>query len=368
MTMLIKKLNMRVIEMPLKQPFYTHLETVSVRQAIVIEAEDGHGVTGWGEASAFSTPWYTEETVQTEWHIIKDVLFPLLSGKTIDHPEEVHTLFTPIRGNRMAKAGVECAIWDLYAKQQNKPLHELLGGTHTSIPAGAVAAGKTTGDMITRIESLVESGYERIKVKINPQTDRNMLTDIRRRFPDVPIMADANSAYSLRNIDQLKSLDEFKLLMIEQPFHVEDLWEHSKLQKQLNTAVCLDESIRSMHDAKCAIQMEACRIINVKFSRVGGLTEAIRIHDECVTASTGLWAGGMIEFGISRAHNVALASLPGFTIPGDIVSSDHYWEEDIIEPEILVKKGRIQLSNKPGIGYEINRKKLEIVGKDAYFI
>ncbi|OKL36177.1 o-succinylbenzoate synthase [Domibacillus mangrovi] len=366
--MLIKKLTMRMIEMPLKQPFYTHLETVSVRQAIIIEAEDEQGITGWGESSAFSTPWYTEETVQTEWHIIKDVLFPLLYGKTIVHPNDVHALFTPIRGNRMAKAGVECAIWDLYAKRQNKPLHELLGGTRTSIPAGAVAAGKTTVDMIERIESLVESGYERIKVKINPKTDRIMLTDIRRQFPDVPIMADANSAYRLQDIDQLKSLDEFKLLMIEQPFHEEDLWEHSKLQKQLNTAVCLDESIRSVHDAKCAIQMEACQVINVKISRVGGLTEAIRIHDECLVTHTGLWAGGMIEFGISRAHNVALASLPGFTIPGDIVSSNHYWEEDIIEPGILVEKGRIQLPNKPGIGYDVNRKRLEIVGKDIYFV
>lgn len=366
--MLIKKLTMRVIEMPLRQPFYTHLETVFARQAVIIEVEDEQGGIGWGEASAFSTPWYTEETVQTEWHIIKDILFPILHGKTIDHPTAVHALFTPIRGNRMAKAGVESAIWDLYAKRQNKPLYELLGGTRVSIPAGAVAAGKTTADMIARIEILVESGYERIKVKLNPNTDRAMLTDIRRQFPDVPIMADANSAYRLQDMERLKSLDEFQLMMIEQPFHEEDLWEHSKLQKQLNTAVCLDESIRSLHDVKCAIQMEACRSINVKFSRVGGLTEAVRIHNECKAARIGLWAGGMIEFGISRAHNVALASLPGFTIPGDLVSSNHYWEEDIIEPGILVENGRISLAQKPGIGYEVNRKRLKAVEKDLYFI
>ncbi|OMP67394.1 o-succinylbenzoate synthase [Domibacillus epiphyticus] len=364
----IKKLTMRLIEMPLKQHFYTHLETVSVRQSIIIEAEDEHGTVGWGEASAFSTPWYTEETVKTEWHIIKEVLFPLLRDKKINHPDNVHSLFSPVRGNRMAKAGVESAIWDLYAKQKNKPLHLLLGSKRTSISAGAVAAGNSAVDMISRIETLYEAGYERIKVKIEPKTDRKLLDEVRRAFPTIQLLADANSAYSMNDIDQLKSLDEFNLLMIEQPFHVEDLWEHSKLQKEIKTAVCLDESIRSVHDAKCALQMDACRFINVKFSRVGGLTEAVKIHNECLRNSVGLWAGGMIEFGISRAHNVALAALPGFTVPGDIVSSDHYWEEDIIDEGINVVKGRIQLSEKPGIGYEVKRNRLDKVTIDTYFV
>ncbi|WP_083632433.1 o-succinylbenzoate synthase [Domibacillus antri] len=366
--MRIKKWTMRLIEMPLKQPFFTHLETVSMRQAVIIEAEDEQGGVGWGEASAFSTPWYTEETVLTEWHIIKDVLFPLLHGKTIDHPSDVQSLFASVRGNRMAKAGIESALWDLYAKQQNKPLYRLLGGMRTSIPAGAVAAGKTTADMITRMAALMESGYERIKFKMEPKKDRYLLKEIRRLFPDVPLLADANSAYSLQDIDHLKSLDEYNLLMIEQPFHAEDLWEHSKLQKEIKTPVCLDESIRSAHDAKCALEMDACRVINVKFSRVGGLTEAIKIHDQCVSNGAGLWTGGMIEFGISRAHTIALASLPGFTIPGDIVSSDHYWEEDVIETGIIVENGRIQLSEQPGIGYEINRKRLDTMTIDTYFV
>ncbi len=366
--MIIKKLGMRLVEMPLKQPFHTHLETVFIRQAIIIELQDQQGTVGWGEASAFSTPWYTEETVRTEWHILKDVLFPMLKNREIQSPKEISDLFQCIRGNRMAKAGVESAVWDLYAKRLNKPLYQVLGGRRQEIAVGAVAAGKTIEDTLGKIEFLNWCGYERIKIKLHPQTDLTMLQAIRRQFPETRIMADANSAYSPQDIKKLKQLDEFKLMMIEQPFHVEDLWEHAKLQKKMNTPVCLDESIRSLQDAKSAIEMGACRVINVKYSRLGGLAEAKKVHDYSRKMNVDLWAGGMIEFGVSRAHNIALASLPGFTLPGDIVSTDFYWEKDIIEPGIFVEKGKIQLSNKAGIGYEVNRRTLEKITKEFYFI
>lgn len=366
--MKIKKLKMYVVSMPLKKPFHTHLETVTNREAIIIEAEDEQGIVGWGEASAFSTPWYTEETVKTEWHVIKNFLFPLLKDRQIDHPEKIAHVFSVIRGNRMAKAGVESAIWDLYAKQVNKPLFEVLGGTRTSIPVGAVAAGKTTNEMLERIHTFIEAGYERIKVKISREEDISLLTTIRQSYPHLSLMADANSAYSMQDKDHLKKLDNFELMMIEQPFSVDDMWDHAKLQKVLHTPICLDESIRSLHDTVCALEMGACQVINLKFSRVGGLSEAKRIHDCCLRQNVDMWAGGMIEFGISRAHNIALASLPGFTMPGDIVSTDYYWKADVIEPGIFVEKGRIQLSKKAGIGYKVNRKWLENKKEAVYFV
>lgn len=363
----IKKLSMHVVSMPLKQPFYTHLETVVNREVILVEAEDEQGNTGWGEASAFSTPWYTEETVQTEWHIIKKLLFPLLKKNPIRHPEEASTLFSSVRGNRMAKAGVEASLWDLFAKQQNKPLYQMIGGTKKTIPVGAAAAGKTTEDMLERISFLKKKGYKRIKVKVGKGFDHDVLLAIRRQYPDLMLMGDANSSYTQDDLNHLKKLDDFHLMMIEQPFSVEDLWDHAKLQKEIRTPVCLDESIRSLHDVRCAAEMNACQVINVKYSRVGGMSEAIRIHDFCYSNKIDVWAGGMIEFGISRAHTMALASMPGFTLPGDIVSSDYYWEEDVINPGITVENGMIHLSELPGIGYEVNRNRVEKIRTDYYF-
>lgn len=364
----IKRLTMHVVEMPLKAPFYTHLETVTKREAIIIEVEDESGRVGWGEASAFSTPWYTEETVATEWHIIKDILFPLLKDCKIDRPDDAAALFKAVRGNRMAKAGVESALWDLYAKKLEKPLYQLLGGERTSISVGAVASGQTTAEMLQRIQDHIDNGYGRIKVKISRSRDIEVLKAIREMYPDILLMADANSAYSLQDIAHLGKLDTYRLMMIEQPFDVEDIWNHAKLQKYLRTPICLDESIRSLHDAKCAIEMNACRVVNLKFSRVGGITEAKRIHEYCLARSVDLWAGGMIEFGISRAHNAALASLPGFTMPGDIVSTDYYWEEDFLQTGIFVQNGQIQLSNQPGIGYEVNRMRIEKKRKAVHSI
>ncbi|WP_203361408.1 o-succinylbenzoate synthase [Bacillus sp. REN10] len=353
-----ERLNLHVIEMELKSPFVTHLETVHKRRSIIVEAIDTDGAVGYGEVVAFSTPWYTEETVQTSYHIIKDVLAPLVLGQEINHPSDIHPWFETVRGNQMAKAGVETAIWDLHSKRQGRPLAALLGGIREEVCAGAVAAGATITETLQRIDHLLTQGYERIKVKISPQNDRELLRNIRHEFPSVPLMADANSAYSLTDAERLKALDEFQLLMIEQPLAVDDLVQHAKLQKIIDTPICLDESIRSIRDAENALELGSCGVINIKIGRVGGLEEAKKIHDLCQAKGVPVWAGGMIEFGVSRAHNVALASLEGFSIPGDLSSSHHYWHQDIIEPAIEVVNGRITLSHEPGIGYRINQKRL----------
>ncbi|WP_338750829.1 o-succinylbenzoate synthase [Bacillus sp. FJAT-52991] len=359
--MRVERFILHVIEMELKSPFVTHLETVNKRRGIIVEAIDCDGVSGYGEAVAFSTPWYTEETVQTNYHMIKDILAPLVLHREMNHPSEINKWFEKVRGNQMAKAGVETAIWDLYSKRQGQPLAVLLGSVREEVCAGAVAAGSSIAETLSRIDQLLTQGYERIKVKISPQNDHELLRKIRHQFPTIPLMADANSAYSLKDVDQLKALDEFQLLMIEQPLAVDDLVQHAKLQKMIETRICLDESIRSIRDAENALELGSCGVINIKIGRVGGLQEAKKIHDLCRKQGVPVWVGGMIEFGVSRAHNVALASLEGFSIPGDLSSSSHYWHEDIIEPEIQVVNGTISLPHEAGIGYQINEKRLKEV-------
>ncbi|MCR2821765.1 o-succinylbenzoate synthase [Lederbergia panacisoli] len=357
----INRVCLSLIEMPLKKPFTTHLGTVKKRQSIIIEVVDADGVSGFGEAVAFSSPWYTEETTATVLHMLKDFLIPKLFKEKINHPKEVSSLFDSIRRNEMAKAGIESAIWDLYAKKQNQSLSRLLGGTRREIPAGAVVATQDIHKALKQIEIFQNQGYQRIKVKINPEIDVVLLKEIRKVYPDIPLMADANSAYTLADADHLKALDEFKLMMIEQPLSVTDIIDHAMLQKQISTPICLDESITSFHDAYSAIKLGSCRIMNIKMGRVGGMENARRIHNLCVDHQIQVWCGGMIEFGVSRAHNIALASLSGFTIPGDLVSSNHYWEEDIIEPIIEVKNGIISVPVEAGIGFSINRKRLKEV-------
>lgn len=347
--------------MPLKDPFYTHLQTVSNREGIIVEVIDEEGYKGYGEAVAFSTPWYTEETVQTCLHMLTDILIPIIKKTKISHPEEVSHLFAPIRRNQMAKASIETAIWDLYGKQQGKSLASLLGDHNSTIPAGAVVASSSISGAINQIEHFIELGYERIKIKINPPTDIEWISEIRKHFPELPLMADANSAYTLQDMDRLKALDEFQLLMIEQPFAHDDFLEHAKLQSELKTPLCLDESIHSISDVRKAIELNSCGVINIKIGRVGGLQNAKEIYELCLKHHIKVWVGGMIEFGVSKAHNIALASLPGFQIPGDIASSSRYWEEDIITPEIQIENGKIIVPNGPGIGYQMNEKRLNKV-------
>nr|WP_251027872.1 o-succinylbenzoate synthase [Bacillus sp. ISL-41] len=347
--------------MPLKHPFTTHLGFVTEREAIIVEVEDRHGFIGYGEGVAFSSPWYTEETVQTSYHMLKDFLIPLLKEKGISHPDQAINLFSFVRRNHMAKAALETALWDLHAKKEGVPLSTLMGGTMEAIPAGVVVANPNLPEALKQIEVYLEQGFKRVKVKISPESDYQYISGIRKEYPDLPLMADANSAYSLEDVDRLKALDAFGLLMIEQPLGFDDIVDHAKLQGQIETPICLDESIVTFDDARKAVELGSCGIINIKIGRVGGLGEAKRIHDYCAAKGIPVWAGGMIEFGISRAHNIALASLPGFTIPGDISGSDRYWEQDIIEPEIKVENGMIKLPESPGIGFELNRKRLKEV-------
>lgn len=357
----LSSVTLRVISMPLKSPFQTHLETVRDREVIVVEVRDLEGTIGYGEAVPFSSPWYTEETIKTVWHMLEDFLIPLTLEKEWHHPSELSKLWSGIRRNQMAKSALEQAMWDLYAKQQGEYLGTLFGGERTAVAAGVVIATSSVDEVLPQIAMYSKEGYQRYKIKINRTNDIQLLSEIRKVYPDLPLMVDANSAYTLDDMEHLQQLDKFKLMMMEQPLGHDDIVEHSLLQKELQTPICLDESICSFHDAKSALLLDSGRIINIKMSRVGGWTEAVRIHDLCVEANIPVWCGGMIEFGISRAHNVALASLKGFTIPGDLSSSSKYWEQDIIEPEIQVIDGKIPVPNKAGIGFTINENYLKTI-------
>jgi o-succinylbenzoate synthase len=357
----LKEINLYVISMPLKTPFQTHLQTVEERKSIIIEVVDKDGQKGYGEAVAFSSPWYTEETVETVLHMLSDFLIPLVLHSELSHPDFVSDLFKPLRRNNMAKASIETALWDLYAKQNGEPLADVLGGVRRKIPAGAVVAANSITAALQQMEMYLEAGYQRIKLKINPADDYVFLKEIRRHFPTAPIMADANSGYTLKDIGKLQALDEFNLLMIEQPLGVDDIFEHSKLQKQLNTPVCLDESIHSIEEVKTSIELGSCRVINIKIGRVGGLKPAMDIYRVCQEHNIEVWVGGMLEFGVSRAFNIAFASLPNFHIPGDISATSRYWQEDITTPEVIVEQGFINVPTTPGIGFHINEKRLNEV-------
>ncbi|WP_160724083.1 o-succinylbenzoate synthase [Bacillus sp. USDA818B3_A] len=354
----IALIELYIIQMPLKSPFITHLGAVANREGIIVKITDKDGITGFGEGVAFSTPWYTEETVTTSLHMLSDILIPMLKQHPIKRPEDAAQAFQSIRRNHMAKAALETALWDLYAKQQTSSLSAMLNGTRNVIASGVVVATDSTANALKQIEQYLKEGYQRIKVKINPKQDYAFLAEIRKVYPELPIMADANSAYTLNDIDRIKALDELNLLMIEQPLGQDDIIEHAILQKEMKTPICLDESIVNFEDARKAVELGSCRVINIKVGRVGGLLEAKKIHDYCFLHNIPVWCGGMIEFGVSRAHNIALASLPGFTIPGDISSSNRFWEEDIIDPEVEVKDGLIKVPNSPGIGFSINEKRL----------
>ena len=355
----VEKFTLTIFSKRLKTPFITNLETVQDRTAILVEIIDKQGLSGYGEAVAFSSPWYTEETVSTCFHMLKDFFIPFLAKQSISHPNEITPLLDQhFKRNQMAKAAIETAYWDLYAKSKQISLSKLLGGTRTEIPSGVVVGTASVQEAIGQIESYLLDGYQRVKVKINPKNDLDFIAGIRSYFPNLPIMADANSAYTLQQIDQLMALDQFGLLMIEQPLAHDDIIDHALLQKELKTPICLDESIVTFDDARKAIQIGSCRVINIKIGRVGGLFTAKKIHDFATQHEIPVWCGGMLEFGVSRAHNIALASLHGFTIPGDISASSRYWEEDVVLPEVVVNNGYIRVPEGPGIGVTINEKSL----------
>lgn len=353
--MIIKEINIRKMKMTMKHPFTTSFGTFQEKEFLLLEAKDELGNTGWGESVAFHSPWYNEETLETNLHMIKDFLIPLVLGKEIGHPDEINELFAAIRKNNMAKSTVEGAIWDLYAKRNKLTLAQALGGKQEKIEVGiSIGIQENVADLVATVGGFIEEGYKRIKVKIKPGYDVDVIRELRKNFPDVPLMADANSAYTLEDVELLKQLDAFNLTMIEQPLASDDIIDHATLQKQLQTPICLDESIHSLEDTRKALELGSTKIINIKIGRVGGLTEAKKIHDYCMERGIPVWCGGMLESGIGRAHNVALTTLPNFILPGDTAGSSRYWEQDVITPEVVVEDGYITVPTAYGIGYEPN--------------
>lgn len=339
--MILKKVKLHRLKMTLNNPFTTSFGTFTDKDFLVVEMIDADGVCGWGESVAFVSPWYNEETVETNYHVIEKFLIPLLS-EPIHHPDELSARFSNIRKNNMAKAAVEGALWDIFAKKQEVPLYQVLGGEKKEVEVGvSLGIKESVDDLLKEIEQYVELGYKRIKMKIKPGWDVEVIKEVRQHFPDILLMADANSAYTLKDIEHLKQLDDYNLMMIEQPLSHDDIIDHAKLQSELSTPICLDESIHTLEDARKAIELGSCKIINIKIGRVGGLTEAKKIHDYCERAGIPVWCGGMLESGVGRAHNVALSTLNNFTLPGDTAASSRYWQRDIISPEVQVDKGKI---------------------------
>ncbi|MFD1020551.1 o-succinylbenzoate synthase [Thalassobacillus hwangdonensis] len=360
----VESVTLRRIRMPLKKPFVTHAGSVKERELIIIETADCEGTTGYGEVTAFSTPFYTAETITTAWHMLTDIFLPAVHWADISHPKELPDRLSGFQGNQMAKAGLEASLWDLYAKQKNVSLSKLIGGTREAVETGVVIS--LTDDLEDVLEGYLQEGYQRFKVKVNKYDEKKMLLKIQELSQGIPLMIDGNGVYQQEDLSHLKALDELHLQMIEQPFRPGDFYLHQTLQKEMDTPVCLDESISSYDDAFQALSMDSCRIINIKASRVGGLSEAIAIHDLCVESNVPVWCGGMVESGISRAHNIALASLPGFSIPGDISSSSRFWERDLIQPEVFVEKGSIAVPEKPGIGFNIDYEYLDYITTESF--
>lgn len=351
----IQKVVLRKLNMRLKHPFSTSYGSMQDKEFFLIEVMDEEGRAGYGESVAFTTPWYTEETVQTSAHVMTDFLIPLLLKAPLTHPDDVAERFKIIRRNNMAKAALEGAVWDLFAKREGLSLSQALGGEKRSIEVGvSIGIQKSMDQLLEVIQKNVDQGYKRVKLKIKPGHDVEVIKEVRRHFPVLPLMVDGNSAYTLADTDHLKKLDEYDLMMIEQPMAHDDIFDHAKLQAVLKTPICLDESIHSFDDVRHAVAFGSCKVINVKIGRVGGLSEAKRIHDFCFSKGVPIWCGGMLEAGVGRAHNIAITTLPGFTLPGDTAASSNYWEKDIIEPEVTVDRGLIHVPDSPGMGYSLN--------------
>jgi o-succinylbenzoate synthase len=358
--MKIEKVTLREIWMRLKSPFETSFGVTEERRILLVEVI-ADGVQGWGEITAMESPSYNSETTDTAWHIVSDFIAPALIGLDPSAAAEVPALLARIRGHRMAKAGVENALWDIEAQQKGIPLWRLLGGTREEIACGvSLGIRENAVSLVNKVEQEIGSGYQRIKLKIKPGKDLDFIAAVREQFPDILLSVDANSAYSLEDTPHLREFDRFNLLMIEQPLGWDDIYSHSRLQGQIGTAICLDECINSPRDAEMALELGACRIINIKLGRVGGHSAARRVHDVCLEREIPVWCGGMLESGIGRAHNIAMSTLPGFTLPGDVSASQRYWNEDIIEPEVEVSpRGILSAPACVGLGYVVKRELVE---------
>jgi o-succinylbenzoate synthase len=350
----IERIELRLLHLPLVRYFETSFGRTTDRQFILVTVED-NGVVGRGECVADANPYYSAETTTTAWHIIADFVAPIVLGRRFDHPRAVFGALGAIRGHNMAKAAVEMAAWDLFARQQGQPLASVLGGTRTSIEAGvSIGIQDSLDELVDRVRIERAAGYRRIKIKIKPGWDIEAVARVRAACGGVPLMVDANAAYTVGDAEHLAGLDRFGLMMVEQPLDYDDIRDHARLQRRLSTPICLDESIHSVRAAEEAIAIGACRIINVKPGRVGGHGPSIQLHD--LTARHGLpvWHGGMLESGIGRAHNIHLSTLPNFTLPGDVAASRRYYAPDVIDPEIDVgPDGTIAVPTGPGIGVEV---------------
>ncbi len=358
--MQIKRVSIYRVRMPLQHPFETSFGRITHREAIIVEAEDENGTIGWGECPTDHDPGFSCETATTAWHILSDFLVPAAMKSPLDDENpaaDFQRRVAAVRGHQMAKAGLEMAFWDLLGKRTGESLQSMLGGKAQAVPVGvSIGLQENTDALLKRVENFVRQGYRRIKLKIKPGNDVQLVAAVRRAFPEIPLQVDANSAYTLETADALKPLDDFNLLLIEQPLAEDDLWDHHLLQARLRTPICLDESIKSPRHARQALEMDAARVINIKQARVGGLLNALAIHDLCYHQNIPVWCGGMLETGIGRAANLALASLPNFRLPGDISATDRYYARDITRERFTLNPdGTITVPTGAGLGVTVDR-------------
>jgi o-succinylbenzoate synthase len=359
--MKIEQIELYNVSIPFIFPFkFSNGELLN--HTCLIAAVKSEDLTGWGECPTFDNPYYTYETINTASHILKDFLIPRIINKNINSPQEIRDLLAPIRGHNMAKSALDCAIYDLFAKAENISLSKFLGGVKNRIKVGvSVSLQGDISQLLNRVESYVNEGYQRVKLKISPDWNLTPLQEIRKKYPDLSLMADANSAFNLDDVALFQQMDELNLTMIEQPLAYDDLLDHATLQAEIKTPICLDESINSLHDTRMAIALKSCQIINLKVSRVGGITNALEIHDLCEKQGIKLWCGGMLESGIGRATNLHLASLSNFVFPADISATNRYFREDITKQPIYLhsENSTINVPKNSGIGVEVDKNLLK---------
>jgi O-succinylbenzoate synthase len=360
--MVINRIELRHTKMELVSPFETSLGVELYEEHIMVRV-DGEGMSGWGECVVEPSPSYSYETLQTAWHILRDFLIPSVLGKNLETIHDALAQYAWVRGHRMARAGLEAALSDLFAKTNGKSLSAFLGGTRKRVPVGvSVGLQSSPAQLVKTVEEYLRDGYQRIKIKIAPGRDIDLVSAIRKEFPVIQLQVDANSAYTLNDVAMLKKLDDFGLQLNEQPLGYDDIYDHSILARQITTPICLDESIYTLSDARAALELGSCSIINIKPGRVGGYTESKKIHDFCMSKNIPVWHGGMDESGIGRAGNIALASLPNFVLPGDISASRRYYKEDIVDPAFEIDSDSMMtVPTGPGIGVEILMERLERV-------
>jgi O-succinylbenzoate synthase len=359
--MKIEAITLREIHLPLVHFFETSFHRLYSRRILLVTVHS-EGIDGWGESVVGEDPFYSSEWIESAWPTLTQYLIPAVLGQNVSSARECPALFARVRSHRMAKAALENALWEAEAVQKKMPLWKLLGGSRREIPCGvSIGIQDSIEQLLEKIQTELAAGYRRIKLKVKPGWDLNVLERVRSRWADITLSCDANSAYTLDQVEHLRKFDQFNLLMIEQPLWNDDIYYHARLQKELRTAVCLDESIVSARSAAFAVETGACRIINIKVGRVGGFSEALAIHDVCHAHNIPVWCGGMLETGIGRAHNIALSSLKNFSLPGDVSASKRYWKEDIIDPEVEVSpQGMIAVSDQPGTGYRV---KVDLIEK-----